>query len=129
MNSPADLSPPLDPTTAHSTPEERTKRRGAQRRKRLLIGAPIVLLFVAGVAYGGWTYFQGARAPFIGPAWKVVPERLQLAIVERGTLESRDNRDIVCRIKAGKKGTSGIIRWVIDDGTEVTVDEQGKPRR
>jgi len=128
MNSPTDLSPLHDPTSSPS-PEERSRRRAARRRKRLLFGLPIAFLFVAGAAFAGWAYFQGPRAPFNGPTWTVGPERLQLSIVERGTLESRDNRDIVCRIKAGKKGTSGIIRWVIDDGTEVTVDEHGKPRR
>jgi HlyD family secretion protein len=48
-------------------------------------------------------------------------EPLPIAVVEKGTLESADNRDIVCRVKAGAKGTyASTIRWVIDDGSIVT---------
>lgn len=79
----------------------------------------ILLLLGAGGSYGAWSYMQGARAVFNGPTWVVAKERLKLVIVERGTLESAENSDIVCRVKAGKKGTSGIIKWVVDDGTQV----------
>jgi multidrug efflux pump subunit AcrA (membrane-fusion protein) len=46
---------------------------------------------------------------------------LRLTIVERGALESADNRDVVCRVKAGTKGSTvaSTIKWVIDDGTQV----------
>ncbi len=41
-------------------------------------------------------------------------------MVERGALESADNREVVCRVKAGNKTTSGLnIKWVIDDGAQV----------
>ncbi len=41
-------------------------------------------------------------------------------MVERGTLESSENRDVVCRVKAGSRGTyATTIRWVIDDGSIV----------
>src|SRR5262245_20328337 len=52
-------------------------------------------------------------------------EDLDLTVVERGTLESADNRDIICRVKAGSKGTyAATIKWVIDDGTLV---RKGQP--
>lgn len=52
-------------------------------------------------------------------------EDLDLTVVERGTLESSDNRDIICRVKAGSKGTyAATIKWVIDDGTVV---HKGQP--
>lgn len=52
---------------------------------------------------------------------KVRPEYLQVTVVERGTLESADNKDVICKVKAGTKGTfASTIRWVIDDGTLVT---------
>jgi multidrug resistance efflux pump len=38
---------------------------------------------------------------------------LNVAVLERGTVEPADATDIVCRLKAG------LIRWVIDDGTFV----------
>ena len=47
-------------------------------------------------------------------------ENLDLTVVERGTLESADNRDIICHLKAGSKGNyASTIKWVIDDGTVV----------
>jgi multidrug efflux pump subunit AcrA (membrane-fusion protein) len=49
-------------------------------------------------------------------------EDLQLTVVEKGTLESAENKDVVCRVKAGAKGQGGYatsINWVIDDGSMV----------
>ncbi len=47
-------------------------------------------------------------------------EDLDLTVVERGALESSDNRDVVCKVKAGSKGSyASTIKWVIDDGTLV----------
>jgi multidrug resistance efflux pump len=50
--------------------------------------------------------------------------RLPITIVERGALESANNRDIVCRVKARAQGTqnSTTIKWVIDDGSHVLGD-------
>jgi HlyD family secretion protein len=59
---------------------------------------------------------------------------LQLSIVERGTLESANNNDIVCHVKAGAKGTTIAtqIKWVIEEGAQVkqgdvlaTLDDSG----
>ena len=51
---------------------------------------------------------------------KVRAEYLSVTVVERGTLESAENKDVICRVKAGSKGTyASTIRWVIDDGTIV----------
>jgi multidrug resistance efflux pump len=50
----------------------------------------------------------------------VKAEDLDLTVVERGNLESADNRDIICKVKAGSKGNyASTIKWVIDDGTMV----------
>lgn len=48
-------------------------------------------------------------------------ERLELTITERGTLESRDNNDVYCRVKAGAKNSTiaTTIKWIIDDGSQV----------
>ncbi|MBY0233271.1 MAG: hypothetical protein K2W96_28660 [Gemmataceae bacterium] len=62
---------------------------------------------------------QGSRADII--THTVGYERLQLTITERGTLESAENSDVVCRVKA-RSGSSTIattIRWVVEDGTQV----------
>jgi HlyD family secretion protein len=47
--------------------------------------------------------------------------RLELTIVERGALESSNNHDVVCRVKARAQGSQNAttIRWVIDEGTHV----------
>ncbi len=50
---------------------------------------------------------------------KVRVEPLKLTVVERGQLESADNRDVICRVKAGTKATNLTIKWVIDDGSFV----------
>src|SRR5262245_17180193 len=106
-------------TPTSPVPEERARRRAARRRSSLIIWLVVVLGVGSGAAWFGWSYFRGARQPFNGPVWEVKREALQIMIVERGALESAENSDIVCRIKAGKKGTSGTIKWVIDDGTHV----------
>ncbi len=115
------MSSPPDPNPNPSSPtrEDRARQRAARRRNKLLIWTPILLALTAGAGWFGWYYFKGVRAPFNGPTYDAKMERLQLVIVERGTLESAENSDVVCRVKAGKKGTSGVIRWVVDDGTQV----------
>jgi len=52
---------------------------------------------------------------------KVGYGRLELTIVERGALESANNHDIVCRVKAKSQQsqTSTTIKWIIDDGSHV----------
>lgn len=53
-------------------------------------------------------------------------EPLQVTITERGSLESAENREIICRVKARGSGSSAstIIRWVIPDGTRVSKGEK-----
>jgi HlyD family secretion protein len=51
-------------------------------------------------------------------------EPMQLTVVERGTLESADNREVTCRVKAGTKTATLSIKWVIDDGAEVKAGER-----
>jgi multidrug resistance efflux pump len=55
---------------------------------------------------------------------KVRFDRMELTIVERGNLESANNSDIYCRVKAGTKGAvnATTIKTVIDDGTHVLKD-------
>lgn len=66
--------------------------------------------------YGG----RGGNRPDL-VLHRVGYETLQLTIVERGALESADNRDVLCRVKAGNKGSTvaTTIKWVIDDGSQV----------
>jgi multidrug resistance efflux pump len=52
---------------------------------------------------------------------KVKYGKLELTIVERGALESANNNDIVCRVKAKSQQSqvSTTIKWIIDDGSHV----------
>jgi multidrug efflux pump subunit AcrA (membrane-fusion protein) len=51
----------------------------------------------------------------------VTYDDLQVTITERGALESAENSDIVCRVKARSPNStvSTTIRWIVEDGTEV----------
>jgi len=63
----------------------------------------------------------GLRAePYNGPTHVVKREKLLVTVTERGALESAENSEIVCRVKAKtQSGVASTIKWVIDDGTEV----------
>lgn len=45
-------------------------------------------------------------------------EPLKLTVVERGALESADNRDVVCKVRVGSRSNL-TIKWVVEDGTYV----------
>jgi multidrug efflux pump subunit AcrA (membrane-fusion protein) len=72
---------------------------------------------------GTWYYFNGQAAHredlILHP---VKYEKLQTTIVERGQLESAENSDILCRVKARSTGNTvaTTIKWIIEDGSHVT---------
>ncbi|MBX9626548.1 MAG: hypothetical protein K2X82_22295 [Gemmataceae bacterium] len=100
----------------------RTLPGSARRRGR----APLV---AAGVAFlvlaGGVAAFVLTRAPSARPdvlTHKVKREALKVTVTEKGTLESAQNADLICKIKAGSKGQQGYstsIKWVIEAGSPV----------
>ncbi len=49
----------------------------------------------------------------------VKKEELRVTVIEKGTLESADSREMVCKVRAGSKGFATTIKEVIDDGTRV----------
>jgi multidrug resistance efflux pump len=140
---PATANPPASPTNKTDAPPPVTAVNGPngspspggsrlpQARRlskggKALVGglAALTLLAIAG---GAWYFFfriGGARADLL--LHKVRYEQLQLTIVERGALESADNRDIVCRVKAGTKNSTvaSTIKWVIDDGSIVEAGDK-----
>ena len=77
------------------------------------------MLLTAGAAVGGWYYFRPTPVRADVLLHTVKREPLVVSVTEKGTLESADNRDIVCRVKAGSKGFASTINWVIDDGSRV----------
>src|SRR5262249_35688632 len=80
----------------------------------------VLLVVVAGAGYQlFFPSLHAARTDLV--LHKVQREPIQMTIVERGALESAENRDVVCRVKAGNKGSTRgtTIKWVIDDGSPV----------
>jgi len=49
----------------------------------------------------------------------VKKESLNVTVTEKGQVESADNRDVVCKVRAGTKGYASTINWVIEDGAKV----------
>jgi multidrug efflux pump subunit AcrA (membrane-fusion protein) len=81
-------------------------------------GGAIGLLIAAGLLYYFTSGSKANRPDLL--LHTVKRENLDLTVVERGTLESTDNRDVICHVKAGSKGSyASTIKWVIDDGTLV----------
>jgi multidrug efflux pump subunit AcrA (membrane-fusion protein) len=79
-------------------------------------------MLAGSVAFGGWYMFvrQGGKRPDL-LKHTIVKEKLQVTITERGNVESAENNDISCRVKARAQGsqTASTIRSIVDDGSAV----------
>jgi RND family efflux transporter MFP subunit len=109
---------------ASGAPSRSSRHKAKKGRKTLLAviaGVLVVAAFVTGYVVIAKP-FQQARTDLI--THKVKYGRLELTIVERGALESANNHDITCRVKARSttSQTSSVIKWVIDDGSQVLAD-------
>jgi HlyD family secretion protein len=81
-----------------------------------------VLVVVAGGVLAGWYALAGRNTHRPDLLLHTVKkEKLQVTIVERGALESAENNEITCTLKARTQGSTvaSTIRWVIDDGSFV----------
>ena len=80
----------------------------------------LAVVVVGGVASAGIGFRLG-HEPYNGPTWPVIKQRLTQTVIEKGALESEDNGDIACEVKAkgANTSTSTTIKWVQDDGTIV----------
>ncbi|MBX7103257.1 MAG: hypothetical protein K1X57_04210 [Gemmataceae bacterium] len=97
----------------------RPESSSGRSNKLIAILAGIAFLAVTG-GVGSYAYLNRVRTQRNDLiVHKIRREPLALTVVERGTLESADNRDVVCRVKAGTKASNLTIKWVIDDGTLV----------
>ncbi len=81
-----------------------------------------MLIGALGVA-GWWFFLRPAPVRADVLLHTVKREPLIVSVTEKGTLESADNRDIICKVRAGTKGFASSINWVIDDGTRVKPGE------
>lgn len=83
-----------------------------------------MLLLIGGSLVGYFFFVKKATRPDL-VLHTVKRENLEMTVVERGTLESSENREIVCRVKAGSRGSyASTIKWVIEDGKLV---KKGQP--
>ncbi len=96
-------------------------RARVKDRQHWIAGGISLLLFVASAAGMSWSGKLLGKARFTGPTWTVINEKLKVSIVERGTLESAKNGDIVCTVRSGTKGSTSAttIKWIIEPGVQV----------
>ena len=137
------VSPHPTPELANAVPQEalppvlgvgmngsgrprRTEKAGRwSKRTRFFAVAAVAVLILGGTA-GAYVLiekpFKKTRNDLVREKVKRGP--LPLTIVERGQLESANNSDIVCQVKAKTQGSTvaTTIRWLVDDGTRVKYD-------
>ncbi len=116
---------PILLTLAHACSRRRPINTQESPRAGLSLFATILGVAAAGVVcIALLLWFSGSmfgRKPFNGPTWTVRMEKLKVSIVERGSLESAKNGDIICTVRSGTKGSTiaTSIKWIIDPGVEV----------
>src|SRR5262245_59522885 len=102
-DSPPNGSPPPKPSTL-------PKSKGPRKVVRLLTAAvsvvAVVGLFILVGSATGMLKVFGTTARTDLVLHKTQFEHLQLTITERGTLESAENKDVVCRVKAGSESST-----------------------
>lgn len=111
--------------SASPQPAAIPRRPKKKSRAKAFIGTILALILAGAGAFAYWSTTLGPknlRGDLL--LHKVRREPMQLTVVERGTLESADNREVVCRVKAGTKTSTLNIKWVIDDGAQVKSGER-----
>jgi HlyD family secretion protein len=92
---------------------------GARRgKKRFGFVIPIVVVIAVGSGSGAWFLFHGQQTRANLVTARVEYKDLQLKVVERGSLEAKENHDVKCEVKAGSRG-AGKIKSVVDNGSLV----------
>jgi HlyD family secretion protein len=91
--------------------------RGGRRVAPFAFGLLLLLAVFAAVGWYAFLRPADARADVL--LHTVKKEPLVVTVAEKGTIESAGNRDIVCKVRAGTKGYSTTINWVIEDGARV----------
>jgi multidrug efflux pump subunit AcrA (membrane-fusion protein) len=81
-----------------------------------------VLALVASTGAGGWSWYHNVGTARTDILLSIVKKgKLAITVKERGILESAENNDVVCRVKARTQNATvaTTIKWVIDDGSHV----------
>ena len=96
-----------------------------------IIGGLLIVLVAGGYAlfHFGRSLFNQKREDLI--THQVQPELLELTVVEKGNLEAAENKDVICQVKAGGRGSNfaTTIKWIIDDGTLVKTNRPSDQRQ
>jgi multidrug efflux pump subunit AcrA (membrane-fusion protein) len=81
----------------------------------------LVLLIVGGTSLGGWYFYTHRIAAHPNVlTHKIKREMMKITIVDRGSVESAENNEITCKVKAKSQGgAASTIRWIIDNGSFV----------
>ncbi|HEV3385160.1 MAG TPA: hypothetical protein VG097_10100 [Gemmata sp.] len=104
---------------AKSLPNQSNKKRS---NRKYWVAGLIILLLAVGTTTILIARPSGPRTDVI--LYKVKKEPLNVSVTEKGTLESSNNTDLTCKVRAGTKGFATTINWVIDDGTRVNPGDQ-----
>ena len=88
---------------AFAKPSRLPRARSRSTFWRIVVPVGVLILVVA-VGGGLFFWFKGSQGPANVNAVKVEYRDLQLKIVERGTLEAKENHDVKCEVKAGSRG-------------------------
>jgi multidrug efflux pump subunit AcrA (membrane-fusion protein) len=94
------------------------KARRGKKTARLLI--PTAILLLGGAAFAGYWFFGRETDQHKNLIHEEVKRRpkIQFKVVERGTLEAKDNHNITCEVKTGSRGAPKI-KDVVENGTIV----------
>lgn len=111
------------PAVIHTQSSSPVRTRRSRWRLLLVSGFFIAVFGLA------WLFLNGSlrgRLAYTGTTWTVPREKLKVSIIERGTLESAKNSDIVCTVRSGTRGSTvaTTIKWIIEAGTQVVKGEK-----
>jgi len=118
------MSTTLEPVKSFSGSERSTHlpttRRTSNGTGKLLIAAVIIAL-LAGGAYFGRGFITGTvTTSAVLVVYEVKPQDMDIVVVERGSLESSNNKDLLCEVEArSPQAAATTILWIIKEGTEV----------
>jgi HlyD family secretion protein len=114
----------LAPGAPQGGPSRQTGKLPPARSRRKALPLLVLLVGLLVASAGGMAWYKVANSPSERTdliTHTVRREPLRVTVVERGTLESATNQDIVVRVKAKTQGSqvATTIKWVIDDGARV----------
>ena len=121
-SSPATTNGQVAEAAARPQPSKLPKGKRRAGVSRFVWPLALVALAASGVAAWGFFFRVGQARTDLSLSEPLKYTNLQLKIVERGTLEARENHDVKCEVKAGSRGAPKL-KWVVENGTQVAVGD------